>query len=85
MNSNSLQVKNVIGWIQMVLNNHKRHLQNLALNPFAGLPELTNQNGQECYGSCATQAWSTSVMVELFYDLKDKANNLENQNKNCFP
>jgi glycogen debranching enzyme len=46
---------------------HKKYIQE---NQFAGLPELTNQNGAMCHGSCPTQAWSTAVMIEVIHDLK---------------
>jgi glycogen debranching enzyme len=39
-------------------------------NPFAGLPELTNENGLYCGPSCPTQAWSTSVMIELISEIR---------------
>lgn len=39
-------------------------------NKFAGLPELTNQEGAFCYGSCPTQTWSSAVFLELLQDMK---------------
>lgn len=33
------------------------------------LPELTNRNGEECYFSCAAQAWSMATIIEVLYDL----------------
>jgi glycogen debranching enzyme len=38
-------------------------------SPWAGLPELTNKDGAECHGSCPTQAWSSSTMLDLEYDM----------------
>lgn len=37
-------------------------------NPFAGLPELTNENGELCHGSCPTQAWSSATLLDLYQD-----------------
>nr|KAJ3421054.1 hypothetical protein HK105_004624 [Polyrhizophydium stewartii] len=56
-------------WVQRQLLRHKKHICDTRTNPFAGLPELTNENGAFCYGSCPTQAWSTAVMVEVIQDL----------------
>lgn len=38
-------------------------------NPWKGLPELTNQNGDHCPYSCSVQAWSAATLIEAFYDL----------------
>jgi glycogen debranching enzyme len=40
----------------------RRHIQN---DPWAGLPELTNADGQYCSDSCNTQAWSASTMLDF--------------------
>ncbi|CUS13214.1 unnamed protein product [Tuber aestivum] len=37
-------------------------------SPWAGLTELTNKNGEICYDSCPTQAWSSSCLIDLCYD-----------------
>ncbi|PWW72085.1 Glycoside Hydrolase Family 13/Glycoside Hydrolase Family 133 protein [Tuber magnatum] len=37
-------------------------------SPWAGLTELTNKNGEICYDSCPTQAWSASCLIDLCYD-----------------
>lgn len=36
-----------------------------------GLPELTNRDGAFCGDSCATQAWSSSTLIDIFQDVAD--------------
>ncbi|KAK6465415.1 glycogen debranching enzyme [Scheffersomyces coipomensis] len=38
-------------------------------SPWAGLTELTNKNGEVCHDSSPTQAWSSSCLLDLYYDL----------------
>ncbi|CUM62704.1 uncharacterized protein PRCAT00000260001 [Priceomyces carsonii] len=38
-------------------------------SPWAGLTELTNKDGEFCYDSSPTQAWSTSCLLDLYYDI----------------
>ncbi|KAJ3745558.1 glycoside hydrolase family 13 protein [Lentinula detonsa] len=40
----------------------RHHLQN---DPWAGIPELTNANGEYCSDSCNTQAWSASTLLDF--------------------
>ncbi|KAI9872989.1 MAG: hypothetical protein M1830_000959 [Pleopsidium flavum] len=40
-------------------------------SPWAGLPELTNKNGEYCADSSPTQAWSAGCLIDLFYDAKE--------------
>ncbi|CAI2172544.1 650_t:CDS:10 [Funneliformis geosporum] len=46
------------------------HRKIIETTPFAGLPELTNANGAECYHACPTQAWSSATLLDLFDDIK---------------
>lgn len=41
-------------------------------NPFKGITELTNDGGAFCPGSCPTQAWSSSCLIELLADLTER-------------
>ncbi|BFY99964.1 hypothetical protein BsWGS_03004 [Bradybaena similaris] len=46
-----------------------KHYEEILNNPWQGLPELTNSNGQYCAGSCRTQAWSAATILETMHDL----------------
>ncbi|KAK3767183.1 hypothetical protein RRG08_018054 [Elysia crispata] len=46
-----------------------KHYEEILANPWQGLPELTNSNGQFCHGSCRTQAWSSATILETLYDM----------------
>ncbi|THV06230.1 glycoside hydrolase family 13 protein [Dendrothele bispora CBS 962.96] len=48
----------------------RSHIEN---DPWAGIPELTNENGQHCGDSCNTQAWSASTLLD-FLDSVHKLN-----------
>ncbi|ROV89393.1 hypothetical protein VSDG_08690 [Cytospora chrysosperma] len=37
-------------------------------NPWAGLAELTQKNGEFCGDSCPTQAWSASCLIDVYMD-----------------
>ena len=47
---------------------------------WSGLPELTNKDGKLCPGSCNTQAWSISTIIEAVDELEKK----KKENDNTF-
>ncbi|KAI9310297.1 glycogen debranching enzyme [Dichotomocladium elegans] len=55
--------------IERVLRPHRDEIQQSA---WAGLPELTNKNGETCWDSCFTQAWSASCLLDLFFDMNQE-------------
>ncbi|KAI8845837.1 glucanotransferase domain of glycogen debranching enzyme-domain-containing protein [Chytriomyces cf. hyalinus JEL632] len=65
----------LIHWVQGRMLNQKQHIRNLVANPFAGLPELTNANGEYCHHSCPTQAWSSATLLEAVSDVCDLTGN----------
>lgn len=46
-----------------------RHRAHISSDPWAGLPELTNENGAYCHDSCRTQAWSGSTLLDALDDM----------------
>lgn len=49
-------------YLHRMLLTSKHHIQNDA---WAGIPELTNENGGYCGDSCNTQAWSASTLLDF--------------------
>lgn len=45
------------------------HIKWIRESPWAGLTELTQKDGEICHDSSPTQAWSTSCLLDLYYDL----------------
>ncbi|KAI7946805.1 hypothetical protein MJO29_011332 [Puccinia striiformis f. sp. tritici] len=52
--------------IHSILAEHRRYIQS---DPWAGLPELTNRNGAFCRDSCESQAWSTSTILDVLFEI----------------
>lgn len=44
------------------------NMEEMATNDWAGLPELTNKDGQYCKDSCHSQAWSASCILDMYLD-----------------
>ncbi|KAG0250878.1 hypothetical protein BG011_008005 [Mortierella polycephala] len=45
------------------------HKAQLETSPWAGLAELTNLDGAICPDACQSQAWSSSTLLDLLYDI----------------
>ncbi|KAF8584023.1 glycoside hydrolase family 133 protein [Ramaria rubella] len=52
--------------LHSMLRGLRDHMQN---DPWRGLPELTNRDGSYCRDSCATQAWSSSTILDFLHDV----------------
>lgn len=48
-----------------------RHRAHIAESVYAGIPELTNADGEVCWDSCPTQAWSAATLLELGKDMAE--------------
>lgn len=46
-----------------------RHRHWIRESPWAGLTELTNKDGALCSDSSPSQAWSTSCLLDVYYDI----------------
>ncbi|CDS12463.1 hypothetical protein LRAMOSA04657 [Lichtheimia ramosa] len=46
------------------------HRQEIEKSTWAGLPELTNKNGETCWDSCFSQAWSAATILDLLHDMQ---------------
>ncbi|KAJ7672627.1 glycoside hydrolase family 13 protein [Mycena rosella] len=55
-------VQNTLHHLHQVLLPARSHIEN---DPWAGIPELTNENGGYCADSCHTQAWSASTLLDF--------------------
>ncbi|KAL0096646.1 glycogen debranching enzyme [Phycomyces blakesleeanus] len=51
----------------------RAHREEIATNPWRGLAELTNKNGEKCWDSCDTQAWSASTLLDLLQGMIEGA------------
>ncbi|OBA23430.1 glycogen debranching enzyme [Metschnikowia bicuspidata var. bicuspidata NRRL YB-4993] len=56
----------VLQAVNLRLRGHKKWIRE---SEWAGLTELTNKDGELCKDSSPTQAWSTSCLLDLYYDL----------------
>lgn len=54
--------KNTLFHLHRILLRPREYIQN---DPWAGIPELTNANGEYCGDSCTTQAWSASTLLDF--------------------
>ncbi|KAI9204547.1 glucanotransferase domain of glycogen debranching enzyme-domain-containing protein [Polychytrium aggregatum] len=72
--ASSEEVARTLALIQKTLYVHKLHILETQTARFVGLPELTNAEGEHCFGSCETQAWSSATFLELIADLVRIAN-----------
>ncbi|KAI0320874.1 glycoside hydrolase family 13 protein [Amylostereum chailletii] len=52
--------------MQTVLLPLRAHIRS---DPWAGIPELTNEGGAYCHDSCASQAWSASTLLDALEDV----------------
>ncbi|KAI3619877.1 glycogen debranching enzyme [Moniliophthora roreri] len=57
-----LDPKNTLHRLHQILLAPRNHIKN---DPWAGIPELTNEGGQYCHDSCNTQAWSSSTLLDF--------------------
>ena len=71
INFNDLN-ENIFNIICQKLIPYQKYILN---DSWSGLPELTNKDGKLCPGSCNTQAWSISTIIEAVELLKEKQNN----------
>ncbi|KIY70306.1 glycoside hydrolase family 133 protein [Cylindrobasidium torrendii FP15055 ss-10] len=55
-------VKTTLHHLHRRLLTSREHVQK---DPWAGIPELTNENGSYCFDSCTTQAWSASTLLDF--------------------
>ncbi|KAJ6581356.1 glycoside hydrolase family 13 protein [Mycena capillaripes] len=55
-------VKDTLHHLLHILLPARSHIQN---DPWAGIPELTNENGGYCGDSCHSQAWSASTLLDF--------------------
>ncbi|KAF9919336.1 hypothetical protein BX616_007060 [Lobosporangium transversale] len=58
--------KDTIFELQRLMLPHKAQLET---SPWAGLAELTNLDGAICVDACQSQAWSSSTLLDLLYDI----------------
>lgn len=57
-------------YLHKILLTPKHHIQT---DSWAGIPELTNKDGQYCADSCNTQAWSASTLLDFLKEVHEMA------------
>lgn len=57
-------------YLHKILLTPKHYIQT---DPWAGIPELTNKDGQYCADSCDTQAWSASTLLDFLEEVHEMA------------
>ncbi|KAI9136440.1 glucanotransferase domain of glycogen debranching enzyme-domain-containing protein [Paraphysoderma sedebokerense] len=62
------KIKMTLHSINRYLSQHRAHI---AESVYAGIPELTNADGEVCWDSCPTQAWSAATLLELGKDMAE--------------
>lgn len=45
--------------------------QHIQKDPWRGLPELTNKDGEFCPFACNTQAWSSSCILDFLQEVRE--------------
>lgn len=48
------------------------HDDHIFASPWMGLPELQNEDGADCPGSCPIQAWSTATLIDFASQMHKK-------------
>ncbi|ODN03632.1 Glycogen debranching enzyme, partial [Orchesella cincta] len=61
-----VELREAVKHIRKVMSNHWSYIQQ---SMWKSLPELTNKNGSECWGSCRVQAWSVATLLEVQLEL----------------
>lgn len=56
--------------LHRILLKPREHIQK---DPWAGIPELTNKDGELCSDSCNTQAWSASCLLDFLQEVHTKS------------
>lgn len=64
--SDSKPSSEILQALNMRMSGHREAIKS---SEWAGLTELTNKDGSFCYDSSPTQAWSTSCLLDLYFDL----------------
>jgi len=59
-------IKQTLHHLHRILLTSRHHIQK---DPWAGIPELTNKNGEYCGDSCNTQAWSASTLLDFLEEV----------------